>query len=180
MEELEIENNSILNSTSRWLLESNIDGPVLATFLAIELLLSLLFNTFIVTQTLRRRSRKNLKKSSIFLLFFLSLTNLLLSILYLPLTIVAYAAGEWIIGPTDSIRHILCQISGFIVTYLSTAAVHNLAVISIDRFLSITKPNFHRKFMSRKVTLGILMLLWVRHKHVFPLPIIFLMLFKMP
>lgn len=160
MEEFETEDLGSLNST-RWLLESNIEGPVLATFLAIEFLLSLTFNVFIVTQTLRQRSRKNLKKSSIFLLFTLSLTNLALTLLYLPFTIVAAAAGEWIFGTTDFVRHILCQINGFIVTYLSTAAVHNLAVISIDRFLSIIKPNLHRRIVSRKVALGILVLLWV-------------------
>ena len=151
---------SSLNS-SRWQLEENIEGPVLASFLAIEFLLSVIFNLFIVLHTIHR-GRKNLKKSSIFLLFILALTNLLLTLLYMPFTIIASGAREWIFGGTDFIRSLICQINGFIVIYLSTAAIHTLAVISIDRFLSIVKPDIHRRIMTWKTALGILILLWVR------------------
>lgn len=149
-------------NTSIWQLENNIEGSVLASFIAMEFLLSLIFNLFIVVQTIRHQSRKNLKKSSIFLLFILALTNLCVTLLYLPFTIVASGAREWIFGASDTIRSIVCQTSGFIITYLSTASIHTLAVISIDRFLSITKPTLHRRIMTWKFALGILTLLWVR------------------
>jgi len=150
-------------NTCRWILEDNIEGPIVATFIGVEFVLSLIFNLFIVGHTLHNhRSRKNLRKSSIFLLFVLAVTNLMFTVVYLPFTVVASGSREWIFGRTDLERHVVCQINGFVLIYFSIAAVHTLAVISIDRCLSIEKPALHRRFMTWKVALSILILLWVR------------------
>ena len=161
-EDVEPTLGSSLNSC-RWKLEDNIEGPVLATFIGFEFILSLIFNLFIVVQTLKQPSRKNLKKSSIFLLFVLAVTNLLFTILYLPFTVVASGSREWIFGTTDLQRHVVCQINGFMLMSFSIAAIHTLAVISIDRCLSIVRPAIHRRVMTWKVALAILILLWVRN-----------------
>ena len=95
------------------------------------------------------------------LLFNLALINLLMTVLYMPLMVVASAAGEWIIGQSDNERDILCQITAFVFAYTVGVSIHTLAAISFDRFLSIVKPHHHRKYMTWKVALGIVVFIWV-------------------
>lgn len=148
-----------LNS-SRWQLSESIEGPVLATLVGVEFILSLLSNLFILAHTLYH-SRESFKKSSTIFLFSLALSNLLTSLLYMFFVIISTSAEEWIFGPTDIVRNILCQLHGFIFAYFTTISIHTLSVISFDRFLSIVKPNFHQRFFTWKVALGIMMFIWV-------------------
>ena len=150
---------SSLNS-SRWLLAEDIHGPLIAAFVGMEFFLAVPTNIFIIVHTVLN-GRKSLKKTSTFLLFILALINLLMSVLYMPFYIASSGAGFWLFGCTDHTRNILCQIHGFIFVYLMVASIHILAVISIDRFLSIVKPHIHKKYMTWKVSLGIMAILWV-------------------
>ncbi len=155
---VEIE-KSELNS-SRWEIAADIHGPVIGTFVGIMFVLALSANLFIVTHTIANGRRCSMKNST-FLLFILAFTNLLMSVLYMPLYIISSSVGAWIFGRTDNVRSILCQMQGFIFVYLMVASIHTLAVISIDRFLSIVKPHVHKKYMNWKVSLGIMATLWV-------------------
>ena len=148
-----------LNS-SKWLLAEDLVGPALAAFVGLEFLLAVPLNMFIVAHTLYY-AHKGMKSSS-FLLFMLSLVNLLMALLYLPFWTAAAAAEEWFFGSTDHVRRVLCQIIGFVSVFLSVASIHILAVISIDRFLSIVKPHFHKRYMTWKTSLAIMAALWVR------------------
>ena len=89
------------------------------------------------------------------LLFNLALVNLLMTVLFMSFMVVASAAEEWIIGRSDNERDILCQITAFIFAYTVGVSVHTLAAISFDRSLSIVKPHHHKKYMTWKVALGI-------------------------
>ncbi len=150
---------SSLNS-SRWLLAEDIHGAVVAVFVILEFILALVANTFIVVQTICHGA-KILKKSSTLLLFLLAISNLFIVVFYMPFMIVASAAGEWIFGNSDSVRSTVCQIQAFIFVFAITAFIHILAVISVDRCVSITKSEFYRKHMTWKVTIGIIIFLMV-------------------
>jgi len=149
----------VLNA-SRWVIAEDVHGPAVAAFVCLQFVLALSANLFIISHTLLQ-GRKSLTKNSIFLLFSLALVNLLMAVLYMPFYMVSSAAGAWLYGSTDQVRSVLCQIHGFVFVYLMVASIHILAVISIDRFLNIVKPHFHKKYMTWKVSTCILAGLWV-------------------
>ena len=150
------------NSTEEciWCLNEELVGPVIATFTGVILILSFITNLFICSYTLSHP--KSLKKSSTIFLFNLALINLLMTVLFMPFMVVASAAEEWIIEQTDNGTGIICQITAFIFAYTVGISLHTLAAISFDRFLSITKPHHHKKYMTWKVALGIVIIIWVR------------------
>ena len=153
-----------LNSTI-WLLIEDVSGPAIAAVVCMEFLLGLPSNLFIIIHTLCY-GKEYMNKPSTILFFILALSNLLMILLYWPFWIVASAAEEWFFGSTNYLRDILCQIHGFVMVYLIVASIHTLAVISVDRFLNIVKPQIHKKYMTWKVTLGIMAILWVSAKQI--------------
>ena len=142
-----------------WCLNEELIGSLMAVSTAIILIFSLITNLFICIYTLSHP--KSLKKSSTMFLLNLALINLLMTVFFMPFMVVASAAEEWIIGRSDTERDVLCQITAFIFAYTVGISVHTLAAISFDRFLSIVKPHHHKKYMTWKVTLGIVIFLWV-------------------
>ena len=150
-----------LNIT-RWQVHPDIYGPAIALLVAIEFVIAVPSNTFILAHSFYYRS-KILKKSSTLLFFNLALSELLISIGYMPFVIVAASAGEWIFGSTDYTRDVLCQISGFFVIFVGHVANYTIAAVSVDRWLSITYPRVHRKYMTWKTALGIIAFIWVRY-----------------
>ena len=155
-----IARGSLLNS-SRWQLSEDIVGPLLATIIGIEFILSLPSNFFIFAHTLAYGRKSTMKSSTIFLCN-IALSNLTMSLLYMPLVVVAASAGEWLFGSTDYARNALCQFHGFVFAYSTTVSSHIITCISIDRFLSIVKPVFHHKCFTWKTSFLIMMLIWVR------------------
>ena len=84
-----------------------------------------------------------------------------MTLLYMPFTIVASSAGEWIFGTTDYTRDILCQIHGFVLAYSVIVSGQTLAVISVDRFLYIVKSNVYFKIMTWKAGFALMAIIWV-------------------
>ena len=156
-----MEINTTQNATAEcmWCLDEELIGPLMAVFTGVILILSLIINLFICVYTLSHP--KSLKKSSTMFLFNLALINLLMTVLFMPFMVVASAAEEWIIGQSDTERNVLCQITAFIFAYTVGVSVHTLAAISFDRFLSIVKPHHHKRYMTWKVALGIVLFIWV-------------------
>ena len=144
---------------NRWILNEYLSGPVIAFFVTLQLVLALPSNLFIILHSLSHRKLFN--KSAIILLFSLSISNLLVTLFYMPFAIVASGAEEWILGGSDYSRNTLCQIHGFVYEYSVTVTGHILVIISIDRFLYIVRATHHTKIMSWKVTLGIMAAVWV-------------------
>ena len=145
--------NTTLDLDCIWCLNDGLIGSLIALFTGIVFVLSLITNLFISVYTLSHL--KSLKKSSTMLLFNLALVNLLMTVLFMSFMVVASAAEEWIIGRSDNERDILCQITAFIFAYTVGVSVHTLAAISFDWSLSIVKPHHHKKYMTWKVALGI-------------------------
>ena len=151
--------NATNNTDLNWTLDVGLNGPAIASVVALHFLFALPTNLFVVVHSLCHT--EGLKKSASILLFNLALSNLVIVVFYMPFTIVASAAGEWIVGLSDNSRHVLCQIHGFIFEYSVNINCHILVVIAVDRFLYIVKAQSHQKLMSRKVTLGIVAAIWV-------------------
>ena len=77
-------------------LSEDINGPLLASGIAVELAISFITNSFIFLYTLCHP--RILKQPSIIFLTNFIVINLLINIIYLPSLIISAAAGEWVFG----------------------------------------------------------------------------------
>ena len=149
---------------SRWKLGEDLDGPVLAGFVAFEAIFSASLNLYILIYTLVYGREYSVKNSTLLLLC-LSLSNLLMAILYMPFVVIAAATGEWIFGCTNSTRENFCQFHGFLFIFSISTSSHILALISVDRFVSIVKPRAYQKYMTWKTVTGIIIIIGVSYLH---------------
>ncbi|XP_011406777.2 PREDICTED: apelin receptor B-like [Amphimedon queenslandica] len=129
-----------------------------AGVLSIEMILALIANGVVLVITIYQR--KSWKQSSTIFFTSLILAHLVLT-LYLPFFIAALAAGEWIIGSTDGEKKATCDFNGFIIIHSGYVMLMTLSLISIDRFLFIVKPHLHKRFMSPRVALVLVIIVWI-------------------
>uniref|UniRef100_A0A1X7TUK7 G-protein coupled receptors family 1 profile domain-containing protein n=1 Tax=Amphimedon queenslandica TaxID=400682 RepID=A0A1X7TUK7_AMPQE len=134
-------------------------GPAVAAVLTFEMILALIANGLVLSITLYQR--KSLKQSSTIFFTSLILAHLVLNLLYLPFTIIALAAGEWIFGNTDEEKIATCTFTAFLYSYTIRIIFMTLAAISFDRFLFIVKPYLHKWFMRPWVALTLTIAIWI-------------------
>ena len=149
----------ILVDNDNFTLNRDISGPALAVAVAIEFILSLASNLFILLFTLCHP--KTLKHPSIIFLTNFIFANLLVTVFVMPFTIVAASAGEWIFGETLQEKDRTCQFAGFAFAHGTQLTNLTLTVISIDRFLFIVKPFVHKRFMKTWVAVLIVVCMWL-------------------
>ena len=130
-----------------------------AAVLSIEMILALIANGVVLVITIYQR--KSWKQSSTIFFTSLILAHLALNLLYLPFSITALAAGEWIIGNTDEEKQGSCGFSGYIAFCCAYITYMTLSLISVDRFLFIVKPHLHKRFMSPRVALVLVIIVWI-------------------
>ena len=129
-----------------------------AAVLSIEMILALIANGVVLVITIYQR--KSWKQSSTIFFTSLILVHLVLT-LYLPFSITALAAGEWIIGSTDEEKQGTCGFTAFVIIFSGYIMFMTLSLISIDRFLFIVKPHLHKRFMSPQVALVLVIIVWI-------------------
>ena len=138
---------------------ANIGGIAMAVVLSIEVILAVVANGIVLLITVSQR--KTWKQSSTILFTSLILAHLVMVLVYLPFTIVAFAAGEWSLGSTDNEKRGTCFFSTFIYMYTVLIVLMTLAAISFDRFLFIVKPHLHRRFVRPWVALSLAIAVWI-------------------
>lgn len=143
---------------SSYNLDEDINGPVFAVAVGLELVLGLVLNLFIVLYTLCHC--KVLQQPSMILLMWLALVSLLVTTLFLPFTVISAAAGGWIFGQTAGQKYGTCQFVGFVFSLGVTLTFHMLALLSIDRFLFIVKPLVHRSYVKPWVAWVLVSIVW--------------------
>uniref|UniRef100_A0A1X7TV53 G-protein coupled receptors family 1 profile domain-containing protein n=1 Tax=Amphimedon queenslandica TaxID=400682 RepID=A0A1X7TV53_AMPQE len=94
-------------------------------------------------------------------LLVLILAHLVLNLLYLPFTIIALAAGEWIFGSTDEQKTGTCYFLLFIFWWMVVTIFLMLTTISFEWFLFIVKPHLHMLFMRPWVALTLTIAIWI-------------------
>ena len=136
------------------------NGPAAAAVLIVEMILALIANGVVLSITLYQR--KSLKQPSTIFFTSLILAHLVLNLLYLPFTIIALAAGEWIFGSTDEEKRWTCTFFDvFIYWWMLLVISMTLAAISFDRFLFIVKPHLHKRFMRPWAALALTIAIWL-------------------
>uniref|UniRef100_A0A1X7UJ56 G-protein coupled receptors family 1 profile domain-containing protein n=1 Tax=Amphimedon queenslandica TaxID=400682 RepID=A0A1X7UJ56_AMPQE len=130
-----------------------------AGVLSIEMILALIANGVVLVITIYQK--KSWKQSSTIFFTSLIMGNLLMTMSYLPFSIAALAAREWIIGSTDEEKQGTCDFTAFVMIYCGYVTLMTLSLISIDRFLFIVKPHLHKRFMSPRVALVLVIIVWI-------------------
>ena len=144
---------------SNFTFTGDFSGPAVAAVLTVEMILALIANGVVLSITLYQR--KSLKQPSTIFFTSLILAHLVLNLLYLPFTIIGFAAGEWIFGSTDEEKRGTCYFVDFIFWWIVLVILLTLDAISFDRFLFIVKPHLHKRFMRPWVALTLTIALWI-------------------
>uniref|UniRef100_A0A1X7TTT8 G-protein coupled receptors family 1 profile domain-containing protein n=1 Tax=Amphimedon queenslandica TaxID=400682 RepID=A0A1X7TTT8_AMPQE len=148
-----------IQSENNFTLNDDVNGPVLAAVFATEMILALIANGVVLLITITQRN--SWKQSSTIFFTSLILAHLVLNLLYLPFTIIALAAGEWIFGSTDEEKRETCDFVAYTLWYSIPVITITLAAISFDRFLFIVKPHLHKQFMRPWVALTLTLAIWI-------------------
>uniref|UniRef100_A0A1X7TAS5 G-protein coupled receptors family 1 profile domain-containing protein n=1 Tax=Amphimedon queenslandica TaxID=400682 RepID=A0A1X7TAS5_AMPQE len=135
------------------------NAPAVAAVLTVAMILALIANGVVLSITLYQR--KFWKQSSTIFFTSLILAHFVLNLLYLPFTIIALVAGEWIFGSTDEEKRGTCDFASWMLWSGNSVLAFTLAAISFDRFLFIVKPHLHKRFMRPWVALTLTIAIWI-------------------
>ena len=136
-----------------------VNGPAVAAILGLETIAGLIANVAVLFITLLRK--KSWKQPSTIHFTSLILAHLIMVILYLPITVAAIGAEEWIFGETFEEKRATCSFAAFIFWYTVLVITITLAMISFDRFLFIVKPQFYKQYMRPWVALTLTIAIWI-------------------
>jgi len=146
-------------SHDKWMIfESFQDSaPGVAAVTILFFLIAFPWNLFIIVSILWKRL---LKQPAHLLILNLAITDLLTTVFIMPINITSEVALEYIFGPSDFVRCQICQTS-IIFTTLTLVSLHNIALLSLDRFLFIYIPMRYKKIVTVRYTIAILLAVWV-------------------
>lgn len=134
-------------------------GIPIALFESVVFIVALGWNLFIfITYILKH---KLLKEPANILLFSVSITDILICLLVIPFPLIVAAAGEFIIGNSDIVRCVVCQIQGYFVMFLTELSVHLLAVLSIDRCILLSNPLRYKNMKRVWTTVVGVVIIWL-------------------
>ena len=143
-----MKNCSVSKCSEEGPLDMNI--PALICMILIELT-AVLANIAVITIVLAT----TLLRENITYVFVLSLaiTDLLISLTVLPLTIAAYIDMSWMLGNT------MCVVQGILGTVFTVGSIFSICAISVERFYFIKWPMHYSAHMSMKKALCVLVIL---------------------
>ncbi|XP_011410234.1 PREDICTED: galanin receptor type 3-like [Amphimedon queenslandica] len=144
---------------SNFTLSEDINGPLLAAALAIQMIGALVANGIVLIATLSQY--KSLKLPSTMFFTSLIIIHLLMALLFIPFYMISVAAGEWIFGRTVEEKEGTCKYVAYIFWYIILVIYMTLAAISVDRWLFIVKSQLYKQFMKPKVALTIIVSIWI-------------------
>ena len=85
----------------------------------------------------------------------LSIADLLVAVLVMPLAIMVEVTGRWKLGVALCDMWVSCDV------LLCTASILNLCCISLDRYFAITKPLAYSTKRSKRLALGMIGVVWL-------------------
>ena len=149
----------ILEENNNFTLSEDINGPLLAAVIGIEMLAGLITNSFVLILTLSHSSTRK-KPTTVFLTNML-INSLAVTIFVMPFSIITAASGEWIFGNTLNEKEKVCQFSGFMFSYCIIVATESLVLLSFDRFFFIVKSFYYEMYMTVNKAVIIVAASWI-------------------
>ena len=140
-------------------LNEDINGPLLAAVIGLEMVAGLITNSFVLIMTFCYL--KDWKQPAIIFLTNMLLNNLVIILLVMPFSVITAASGEWIFGSTVNQKESVCQFAGCIYSYSTFVATKSLVLVSFDRFFFIVKALQYKKFMTVNKAVIIVAVTWI-------------------
>ena len=140
-------NPSAITDREHWSLRESVaqGGPAIAFLESLILCVALGWNLFIVI-TYILKYKKLLKEPANVFLFSLAITDILICVMVIPFTIVAAAAGEFVMGDNDFTRCKVCFVDGFFFIFLTSLSLYFLTMLSVDRCMHLVSPLNYKKY----------------------------------
>ena len=157
------ENDGIRYSSeenNNFTLSEDINGPLLAAVIGIEMVAGLITNSFVLILTVCSHSIKWKQPSIIFLTNML-IVNLAIVLFVMPFPIITAAYGKWIFGSTISQKEKVCIFAAYLFWYIVTMITECLVLLSFDRFFFIVKPLEYKRYMTAKKAVTIITISWI-------------------
>ena len=101
------------------------------------------------------RTQKKLKVISNYFIFNLAVADFSLALTSMPMLLITAVAKGGVLGG------FLCNLSGFLNTFLCSASIWTLAMISINRFFAVKKATQFRIIFSKRNTLFLIAFIWL-------------------
>ena len=148
-----------MDDNNNFTLHEDINGPLLAAVIVIEMLAGLITNSFVLILT--AYNLKNWKQPSVVFLTNMLLNNLVITLLVMPFSIITAASGEWIFGSTVNQKESVCEFAACLFVYSFYTAIESLVLVSFDRFFFIVKALQYKKYMTVKKAVIIVAVSWI-------------------
>lgn len=127
--------------------EQEIGAIIAGVLIFIFFLVGTSWNLFILITYLVKHHL--LKEPGNILLFNVAITDLLICLTTMVFSYVTAFGQEFIFGSDDKTRCILCGVSGFFLMFLILVSLHLLTVLSVDRFILLSRPLRYKRIMNR-------------------------------
>ena len=148
-----------MDENDNFTLSEDINGPLLATAIGIEMVTGFITNSFVLILTLCYL--KAWKQPSTIFLTNMLLTNLITVLLVMPFSVITCATGEWIFGNTINQKVAVCKFSAYISSYSFLLITLSLVLLSFDRFFFIVKALQYEKYMTVNKAVIIVAVSWI-------------------
>lgn len=112
------------------------NGYAISAVMTLYLLLGLPWSSVVIFIILKKRL---IDQPAFMLMLNLAVTNFLAYIFIMPLNIVTGITGEYMFGPSDTVRCRVCQTGAAIILF-PLVFQHTLTLMAVDRFIYLKKP----------------------------------------
>ena len=140
-------------------LSGDINGPLLAAVISIEMIAGLITNSFVLILTLCHI--KTWKQPSIVFLTNMIISNLLIVFFVMPFSILTCSSGEWLLGDTLSQKLASCKANAYTNMSIQIIATLSLVLLSLDRYFFIVKSFAYEKYMTSNKAVLIVIISWI-------------------
>ena len=150
MESFEVSNNFTLSE--------DINGPLLAAVIGVEMLAGLITNSIVIIMTVCRSSFW--KHPSTIFLTNLLLSDLVIILFVMPFSITTGITGYWVFGHTLEEKIRVCYFAAYMYWYSVLLVTQSLVILSFDRFFYIIKSFLYERHMTGKKAIMVVLLSW--------------------
>ena len=140
-------------------LSSDINGPLLAAVISIEMIGGLSTNSFVLILTICHK--KTWKKPSTVFLTNMLISNLLMVLFVMPFSILTCSSGQWLLGKTVSEKEASCKANAYINMSIYIIATLSLVLLSFDRYFFIVKSFAYERHMTSNKAVIITIISWL-------------------
>ena len=140
-------------------LSDDINGPLLAAVISIEMIAGLITNSFVLILTLSHI--KTWKQPSTIFLTNMIISNLVVILFVMPFPLITSAIGEWIFGSTLDQKDNVCKFTAIMNLLCVAVATESLTLLSFDRFFFIVRALQYIKYMNISKAIMAISISWI-------------------